>query len=244
MINSSNSTLLRTRYEKLVQQVKPYGLSVEPSKIRVEETLKSGVGQYRFNIKKEINALRERTLDRNDVFVPNFLGVLIGLRSKTKPASMKLYSFAPINDGEKPSIHKVGFKTDDINSLYNGVLRWNVDNNVVFSAFPSENFKKVPENQGKVVVMGEANAPVVVGLQEEAEWNMRSVCEELTPRILVAGTRDHQITVDFDGANLNFDLNDADFEPVLVLYMDGFLIKNGCESINGSNAFSSVVGQW
>lgn len=67
------------------------------------------------------------------------------------------------------------------------------------------------------------------------------------PRYTIAGTRDHKISVNFQAAGLTFPLNNpTDYEANLVLYLDGFLIKGGCEykGGNGSNPFGDAVGQW
>ncbi len=233
--------LLRKRYEGLANSVKGAGLSVEPSKLRIEEDFKSGVGQYRFDIKKVVSNLREKSLDRNDVFVPNFIGLFIGLRPTATPAAMQLFSFAPVNDGTNPSIFPAGFKKEDANALYNGQFTWTVDNIMVFSGYPTENFLKIPENQGKILLKASDDSVVKTG--NRPEWAIKEMSELMIPRIIVAGTRDHRISVNFDAAGLDFSVTDQ-YDPVLVLYMDGYLIKNGCEFVNGSNAFKSVVGEW
>ena len=66
------------------------------------------------------------------------------------------------------------------------------------------------------------------------------------PRYTIAGTRDHKISVNFPAAGLSFPLNDSAYEANLVLYMDGFLVKGGCEykGGNGTNPFGQAVGQW
>ncbi len=235
-----NQEMIRARYEGLL---KSFGNEVvaEPSKIRIEVPLKDGVGQYRIPIKKTVENLREKSLDRNDVFVPNYMGVFFGFQVTGKESAMKMYPFAPqVGTGK---IAQEGFTTSDPNALYNGTLTWQVDSQLILSAYPTENFKKVPETQGAVIYDGEE----LVNIGEQVEYTIQDACELVIPRILVAGTRDHVINVNFDAANLSFaaEVDGEDATPVLVFYLDGFLIKNGCEKgIGIGTEVSDVTGTW
>ena len=151
-----------------------------------------------------------------------------------------LEPYAPINDGVNPSIHPVGFLNEDINALYNGKLTWSIDNGVLFSAFPMERFRRVPETQG-AFVLDSQDAPVLEGI--ESEWDIIKQCELLIPKITVCGTRDHRINVNFDAAGLQF-ASTTGTTPTLVFYMDGFLVKSGCEYFESKNPNARAVGSW
>ena len=240
----TTADLIRNRFEKLHAE---FGSVVtpEPSKIRIEVPLKNGVGQYEFNLKKIIDNEREQGLDRNDVFVPNFIGVLYGFQNIDfeTPQTMSLYPYAPYYNGIK-SVSKEGFTNDNANALYNGKFTMQIDNTIILNAYPTENFKKVPVEQGCVIYNGEE----LVNMDVQPSFSIQDACELMIPRILIAGTRDIKIRVNFNAAGLEFHCNnenDDSLRPVLVLYMDGFLMKNGCEKgIGVGEKVSQVVGSW
>lgn len=240
----TTADLIRNRFEKLHAE---FGSVVtpEPSKIRIEVPLKNGVGQYEFNLKKIIDNEREQGLDRNDVFVPNFLGVLCGFQNvdAETPQTMSLYPYAPYYSGVK-SVSKEGFTNDNANALYNGKFTMQIDNTIILNAYPTENFKKVPVEQGCVIYNGEE----LVNMDVQPEFSIQDACELMIPRILIAGTRDIKIRVNFNAAGLTFPCDNENgdvLQPVLVLYMDGFLMKNGCEKgIGVGEKVSQVVGSW
>lgn len=240
----TTADLIRNRFEKLHAE---FGALVtpEPSKIRIELPLKNGVGQYEFNIKKFVDNDREQSLDRNDVFVPNFMGVLYGFQNTDTelPQTMSLYPYAPYYGGAD-SVAKEGFTSVDANALYNGKLTLQIDNSMILNAYPTENFKKVPVEQGCVIYNGEE----LVNMDVQPSFSIQEACELVIPRILLAGTRDIKIRVNFNGAGLTFPTdNEAGdtLQPVLVFYMDGFLMKNGCEKgIGVGEKVSQVVGSW
>jgi hypothetical protein len=235
-------SIIKDRFDKVFSQLRGTKIYPEESKLRVSLPIVSGKGQYIFDIKNAtVDGVVEQHLDRNDVFVPNMWSVLIGIKEKATGVE-KLFSFAPKNDGDA-SVFPVGFDSDAIESLYNGFLSWNVDNQVMLSTYPMEKFKKVPRQQG-AFVLGSDDA--AVNEQIQPEWSLDKALELIIPRYTIAGTRDHKITVTFPAAGLTFPLNSADYEASLVLYMDGFLVKGGCEYKGGAgtNPFGDAVGQW
>lgn len=239
----NTADLIRTRFEKLQSE---FGSVVtpEPSKIRIEVPLKDGVGQYSFNVKKIIDNEREQGLDRNDVFVPNFMGVMFGFQDASKPSVMRLYPFAPKVGAN--FVAQEGFANDNAEALYNGKFTLQIDNQMILNAYPTENFKKVPEEQGCLIYDG--NNLVNMGI--EPEYTIQDSCELVIPRILIAGTRDIKFTLNFNAAGLTFPATKGNgstdsLAPVLVFYMDGFLMKNGCEkNIGVGSSIQSVVGAW
>lgn len=238
------AAIIKDRFDKVFAQTSgTEEMYPQESKLRISLPIKDGKSQYIFDIKNAaVDGVVEQHLDRNDVFVMNQIGVLIGLTNKTTGVQT-LYPYAPKNDGTNPSVNAVGFTSDDIESLYQGFLAWNVDNKVMLAAYPMEKFKKVPRQQGAFVLNSE-DAAVQEGIQPE--WSIDKCLELFMPRYTIAGTRDHKISVNFPAAGLTFPLNSDDYEASLVLYLDGFLVKGGCEYKGGSgrNPFGSAVGQW
>lgn len=236
--------LRRERYVKVNDEYKAYSGGkkyAEESKIRIEVPIQAGVGQYTIDIKKQnITNKREISLDRNDIFVPNFVGCFLALQSTTKPSTEILMPYPAIADGTNPSVHAVGFTNKEIFALYNGRLTWLVDNGVAFQAYPTERFLKVPQTQGAFVL---DSTDAAVNEQIQSEWSVLDACDVMIPKFTIAGTRDHQVTINFDAAGLTFPVTEG-YTPVLVFYMDGLLVKGGCEFYDQKNPNGPAVGQW
>lgn len=238
----NTADMLRARFAEVNSEALSYSngkVYAEPSKIRIETQLKPGQGRYEFNIKKQdIDNPWEKSLDRNDVFVPNYIGVLLALRSNTTPMTEILRSFPVINDGVNPSAYAAGFTADDAEALYNGSLQWTIDNGVLFNAYPTEDFKKIPQTQ-KAFILDSQDAAKVESV--ETEWNIKDALELVIPKLVLCGTRDHRITVNFSASGLSF-ATTAGYTPYLVFYMAGNLIKGGCEFYEGRNPNANAVG--
>ena len=235
-------SIIKDRFDKVFAQLRGTNIYPEESKLRIALPIQNGKGQYIFDIKNAVvDGTVEQHLDRNDVFVPNKWAVLIEL-VETATGVRHLFSHAPYNDGNEPSVYPFGFESHDIESLYSGFLAWNVDNQVMLSTYPMEKFKKVPRQQGAFVLASDDSA-VNEGIQEE--WSIDKALELIMPRYTIAGTRDHKISVNFPAAGLTFPVTSG-YTANLVLYMDGFLVKGGCEykGGNGTNPFGQAVGQW
>ena len=234
--------IIKDRFDKVYALLRGTKIYPEESKLRVSLPIQDGKGQYIFDIKNAVvDGLVEQHLDRNDVFVPNKWSVLIEL-VETATGVRKLFSYAPFNDGVNPSVCPVGFTNKDIESLYSGFLAWNVDNTVMLSTYPMEKFLKIPRQQG-AFVLDSNDAAVQEGIQPE--WTLDKALELIMPRYTIAGTRDHKISVNFPAAGLTFPVTSG-YTANLVLYMDGFLVKGGCEYKGGSgvNPFGEAIGQW
>lgn len=236
--------IIKGRFDKVIDMIAAAGLNgtihPEESKLRYELPLKNSKGQYIFNLKSDkADGITTISLDRNDVFVPNKWGIMLGIKNTTTGVET-LYTFAPIADGEHPSIYEAGFKKHDIEALFAGSLSWSVDNTVYLSAYPMEKFHKVPETQG-AFILDSADEVVREGIQLQRD--LSKDLELIMPRFIIAGTRDQKISVNFNAAGLDFAVTEG-YEANLVLLMDGFLVKSGCENTNGKNAFGDAVGQW
>lgn len=241
MKHADIKSILKDRYDKVIDQIAGYGLWPSQSKIRLELPIKDGKGQYIFNLKEGGDGVSTFALDRNDVFIPTLLGVLVELVNDAT-GEKTLYSFVPQNDGTNPSVFPAGFLDGQLNKMYAGHIQWLLDNQVMMPAFPMENFHYVPETQG-AFVLNSSDEAVQEGIQVERDiYDMLTL---LYPKYTIAGTRDHKISVNFDAAGNTFDVTEG-YTANLVLYMDGFLVKGGSEykGGNASNPFGAAVGQW
>ena len=239
--------IIKDRFDKLWNLIKSAGFAgnvhPEESKIRLEEVIVDGKSTYTFDLKKDKSLLTavERSLSRNDVFVPNRMGILLALVNNTTGVET-LYSYAPVADGTPSSVHKFGFLTDAIRKIYGGSWSWNVDNTVMISDYPMEKCEWIPQVQGATLLKSDDSAVV---LDIQSEFDIEKALPLLIPRYTIAGTRDHKIQVQFDAAGLQFPVTSG-YTAKLCLMMDGFLVKGGCEykGGNGVNPFGDAVGQW
>lgn len=236
--------IIKQRFDKVYDAIQSSVLRgkafPEESKLRLSQPLKDGKGQYTFNIKDMLaEGPKNISLDRNDVFIINNWGVLLGIENTTT-GQETTYTFSPINDGTNPSVFPAGFLNNQIDKIWQGYIQWLLDNNVMLSTYPMEKFHKVPETQG-LFVLNSDNEPVQEGIQ--LQRNLDKDLELVIPKYVIAGTRDHKITVNFDAANLTFPVTTG-YKANVVLMMEGFLVKGGCENIDGSNPFGDAVGNW
>lgn len=237
------NAIKKARFDQVWDMVKSLKGTIYPeeSKIRLEQKIQDGKGQYIFNLKDNMNVDNVETcaLDRNDVMVPNSIGVFIGLRNTTTKEEV-LFPYVPIADGTTPSVHKAGFTNPSLKKMYDGFLAWNMDTSVLLSRYPMEKFLHIPQVQG-AFVLNSSDTAVNEGIQ--SEWGLDQYMSLLMPRYTIAGTRDHKITINFNAATLTFPVT-AGYEANIVLMLDGFLIKGGCEYFDGKNSFGDAVGQW
>lgn len=237
--------IIKQRFDKLFDEINGSRnfrgvVHPEESKLRLSLPIKPGQGQYIFNIKSpDVDGIKNISLDRNDVFIPNNWGVQIELVNTTTGVS-KTYTYAPMKKTGKPSFYEAGFKNDDIEALYTGYLQWLLDNQVMLATYPMEKFHKVPETQGGFLLNSD-NEPVDLGIK--VERSLDKDLELIIPRYNIAGTRDHKITVNFNAAGLTFPVTEG-YTANLVLLMEGFLVKGGCQTINGETLFGDAAGNW
>lgn len=248
MIQDFNA-MTQARLKELMSLVaNKRGVFVQRTKLRMELPIQAGIGQYIFDLKKESlgNGLTTFALKRDDIVVPNAIGFLIAISHKVNGTEVEeLYSFAPKNDGTNPSVFPVGFQTDAIENLYNGFLNWTVGSTVAWENYPMEAFKKVFRQQG-AYVLNSSDVAVHEGIQPEHD--IEKMLQPVLAKYYIAGTQDHQMTVNFPAAGLTFPLCDkngvtTDYTAKLVLYMDAFKIKNGTKIVNVNIDESNPLAQ-
>lgn len=232
-MNPNYSIMTQARLKELMPLVAgKRGIFLQRTKIRLEQPILPGVGRYSFDLKKEAfgNGLTTFPLKRDDIIIPNGIGVLIALSHTVNGTEVEeLYSFAPKNDGTNPSVFPVGFTSDSIEALYNGFFEWTVGSLVAWENYAMENFKKVPRQQGAYVLKSDDSASQE-GIQ--VEHHIEDMLQPVLAKYFVAGTQDHTMTVNFPAAGLSFPLNAEGYTAKLVLYLDCFKIKNGTKLVN------------
>lgn len=224
----TQTEFLKKRFDIVRKWCNQNGIVPQVSKLRTSQILKDGEGTYEFDFQnKNPQFTGEVKLNRNDLFIPFQMGILLSFDNAEKPTGKcPLYSFAPKAGVNYP----LGFATDDIEALYNGVLIQTVDQTQIQQSFPLELYKRVPETQNAILAGGEAG----MGLQ--AEWDFTKALPTMVPNILYAGNMDIITRVEFNGTGSSFALKNAQGEDVtdkaayLNFIMYGVLAKNAAES--------------
>lgn len=238
------SEIRKKRFDQVWDAIVAAGLGSEiypeEAKLRYSLPIEDGKGQYIFKLCRNsaANNLTTFALTENDVFIPSAIGVLIGITGTD--GVQHLYPFAPKNDGVHPSVYAAGFKSESIEALYNGHLTWKSGTNIILNQYPMEKFKKVPRQQG-AFVLDSQDAAVQEGIQ--TEWSIDKCLELLMARYTIAGNMDHFVHVNFDAATKTFPVT-TDYTAELVLYLDGFLVKGGAQTINGKRAFGDAPARF
>ena len=235
----------KDRFDRVWDQIVAAGLGSqlypEEAKLRMQVPLENGKGQYTFNLTKEALAdnLKNFVLQDNDVFVPNAIGVLIGI-TETATGIQKLYPYAPKAPNGVSSVYAAGFESDAPEAIYNGHLSWKMGTQILLNQYPLEKFKKVPRQQGAFILDSQDQA---VQEQIQPEWSIDKCLELLMPKYTIAGNRDHFVTVNFDAAGLTFPVTSG-YTAQIVLFLDGFLVKGGATTIDGKRAFDDAPARF
>lgn len=181
----------RQRFDKILSYYRNQGLAPEISMIRIDEPLVNGQGVYNFNMKKENLGVSEKNLKRNDLFVCLGIGVFLTIKDSTKPGTEQILPFAML---ENTTAGIKGFKTSDINALYNGSLHITTGTTVNIDAMPCNLFQRVPRTQPELVYDGST------GLKSngaQPSFDMNRAIQQMATEIIFAGTQDHKVTVSF-----------------------------------------------
>ena len=233
--------LKRNRFSNVMDFCRANGIVPQISKIKVSQALENGVGLYDFDITADtVEVPGDVVLNRNDVFIPFSLGVLLTFDDKVKPkGKARLYSYAPMAGVQNP----VGFMTTDIEGLYNGILTQQVDQTAIMQSFPMEVLKHIGETEPSILLNG-SDEEVSIGIQ--GEFDIEKMTHYLVPNIIYQGTMDIKTSVKFEATGSKFDVALAsdptsaatDKTARISLFMDGILIKNGAfdNIVNGLSA--------
>ena len=223
----TNIEFLKKRFDVVRQWCNDNGIVPQVSKLRTSEVLKDGEGTYEFNFQtKEPQFAGEVKLNRNDLFIPFQIGILLSFDAAAKPiGKTPLMSYARKQGAQ----YDLGFGTDDIEAFYNGTLIQTVNQTQIQQSFPCELFKWVPETQNALIADGSTG----LGLQDE--WRLEKALTPVVPNMYYGGNMDIVTRVEFNGTGSSFVLQDAegndstDYKAYLNLVMYGVLAKNAAE---------------
>ncbi len=211
MKHKADITFTRNRYDKVKNYYANKGLAPALSQIRIEQKLINGQGDYRFDLKKEILNPNEQNLKRNDLFVCLGLGIFLSVGNPDKPGTESLLPYALIGN-ENPDVP--GFKTNDINALYNGKLYISTGSVVNIEDMPTSLFKKVPNRQ-----------PSSTG---QIEFDLLETLHTMPEELVFAGTQDHKIQITFPTfASSDYSASTEESETKMVFIALGYKVPGG-----------------
>ena len=238
------SEIRKKRFDQVWDAIVAAGLGndlyPEEAKLRYSLPIENGKGQYIFKLCRNsaANNLTTFALTENDVFIPSAIGVMIAITGSD--GVQHLYPYAPKKPQGADSVYAAGFESDTIEALYNGHLTWKSGTNIILNQYPMEKFKKVPRQQGAFVLDSNDQA---VSECIQPEWSIDKCLELLMARYTVAGNMDHFVHVNFDAATKTFPVTSG-YTAELVLFLDGFLVKGGAQTINGKRAFGDAPARF
>ena len=221
----------RQRFELVKDWCKHNNVTPQLSKIRLSRELLNGVGAYDFFLddQKMNMSVGDVALNRNDLFVPMALGVFIQIDEKNPSGKAPLYTY-PLGKNKQLRYFK---NVADVEAIYNGSLKIEMDTTVVNQSFPLEVFRYVPETQ-PVVMLDSTNKEQSVGLLPE--FDCSDAMFPLAPEYYFQGKIDTKLSVVFNGQNSDFTVvepsDDSDsntHKARLVLLMSGVLVKNAVD---------------
>lgn len=199
----NNSSLQRQTFDML--QKKYAGKEVAPHYLRAEVVLRNNVNKYKFDHRSiGGESSTELKLDRNDlVYVTQIMLGWIECE-EGQEAIAPIKTFAP--------------KGSDLEALYNGHLSLKTGSKVNFEALSCLNFKYVPQNQGD-----SSTVP---------QFNLMDAAYSGVEDIYLHGTKSHEISLEFPTKpSMTVESSDGKVRKV-VLFLGGFIIKNGADSLN------------
>jgi len=199
------------------------GINAQTAQLRIEVPFAAGKGAYDFDLKKEVKRLTEKTLKRNDLFVARALGFGLMVETTAKPGHAPLMSYPLLQSAALPAGIN-GFANTDAYAVYNGVLTMKTGQVVNYSGFPMSAFLNVPETQPVAIVNNEDELDTAGILPQ---FTMDQILFELPEEIVLAGTQDHRIQVEFP-ANTSTDIKGGEgTSSYLVLVIEGWLYEGG-----------------
>lgn len=204
MKNIVNIEFARKRFDKVKSYYAPKGLAPQLSQLRIETDIVDGQGSYEFDLKKENLSVVENGLKRNDLFVCLGIGVFLRIANPQKPGTAPLMTHTIVGTADGSE----GFKTADIEALYNGSLYISTGTTVNIQDMPTMLFKSVKE--------------------VEDEFNFEDDIKMMAEEIIFAGTQDHRVKVNFPTfANADYSAKAEGGVPKLVFVALGYRVVGG-----------------
>lgn len=196
-------------------------INPQTAQLRVIVPFAPNTGTYKFDIKKDpsVAHIIEQTLKRNDLFVARAIGLALMVEVTAAKGTAPLYSY-PVQAGAALPTGLKGFSDTNAYSIYNGVITMKTGQKVNYSRFPTAPFLNIPSEQPKLLWNGIAAISAGVA----PEFNLENVLFELPEVLVLAGTKEQPITLEFPACTI---ASEANTTAYAVLIVDGWLYEGG-----------------
>lgn len=229
----------RERFSKGNSYYGSHGINAQTAQIRIEVPFEKGRGNYDIDIRKEVKRITEKTLKRNDLFVARAFALALMVETDTMKGHAPLLSY-PLQTSAALPTGLNGFANQDAYAMYNGDLSLKTGQSVNYSRFPLLGFLNVPETQPVSISNGGALASAAIAPQ----FNLDNILYELPEEVVLAGTQDHKITVEFP-ANTTSDIKGATGTTAFMVFIvEGWLYEGGTNEVfkrDSKNPYANAI---
>lgn len=212
------------------------GIAPQTAQLRVVVPFSGATGNYKFDLKKDPSLAHviEQLLKRNDLFVARAIGLSLMVELDAAKGTAPQYSY-PVLAGEALPAGYKGLTNTNAFAVYNGYLTMKTGQSVNYSRFPTAPFLNIPTLQPSVILNGD-DAPVSAGVAPA--FNQEDVMFELPEILVLAGTKDQPITLEFPPCTI---AGEASTTAYAVLTIEGWLFEGGTteDCHDGANPFNA-----
>lgn len=227
-----NIVFNRERFDQGKKFYAGKGIAPQQAQLRVVVPFTAGIGNYKFDLKKDpsLSHVIEQLLKRNDLFVARALGLALMVEVTAAKGTAPLYSYPVLAGLPLPTGYK-GFTDTSAYAMYNGILTMKTGQTVNYSRFPTNKFLHVPSKQPIGLFNTDTKAVISAGIAPE--FNLENVLEELPEVLVLAGTKEQPITLEFPACTI---AGEANTTAYAVLIVEGWLYEGGTTEDCHSNA--------
>ena len=183
------------------------------SYLREEVDLVNNNGVYKFTFNEQAGVKpTERKLSIKDAFVANELGIFLLVEHKDKPGSGVLMTYPNALELAKAGTSSA----EDTEALYNGWLRAQVDQSVLFEAIDTRRFRRVGDTQ-------------LSAINDKDEQHYAHGMLQIEPNIVLVGSRRNELTLQLPQFNVtpNIAATNATHKVKAVIICSGYYIPGG-----------------
>lgn len=210
--------LQRAKYDELLDRYRKYGVEVQPSYLRYEQTIQNGVNHYPFSFEPSPNdSQTEKKLNKNDSFYVTsitFAFIVLGTIPGVSPNPD-----ITITEANAPLRTFAKGDYANLEALYNGFIRITTGSKINIENLSTLNFKFVPNNLLSTTVL--------------PEFQNDKVAFANISDLMLMGTKSHTISLDIPALPASENLVGTTVDGMttpkvkVVLQFNGFLLKNG-----------------
>ncbi|GAA4366849.1 hypothetical protein GCM10023185_38270 [Hymenobacter saemangeumensis] len=216
-MQTNNNGRDRALYEKVLKMA-PKGSVPTLATLREERVLVNNNGTYTFEFNEQRAGQRptETLLSLKDMFVANSIALGILVERKTKPGTGVVHRY--------PSMHVVAqagaTNATDLESIFNGHLKAQIDQQVMMDKFSTRRFRHVPQGSGI-----NTDAGITGAIQSSPNDGLVM----LEPNLILRGTKKNTFTLTIPTFEVAAAIaaTDAAFDVRVVLELNGFIIPGG-----------------